>query len=106
MPTLLSVLSEETLKLEDVKMIMRQNCYNIHRPEEYKSCTNGEPWAVKTKLGWALCGPLPQQEGMQMTASCVKTSEAGALAEHIKTWWDIEMYAFRCDESGRSQEDE
>ena len=26
-----SVLSEETLKLKDVKMILGQNCYNIHR---------------------------------------------------------------------------
>ena len=52
-------------------MILGQNCYHIHRPEEYKSCANGEPWAVKTKLGWTLCGPLPQQKAVQMTASCV-----------------------------------
>ena len=56
----LSVLSEETLKLKDVKMICGQNCYHIHRrPEDYKSYPNGEPWAMKTKLGWTLCGPLP-----------------------------------------------
>ena len=30
----LSVLSEETLKLKDVKLILGQNCYHIHRPEE------------------------------------------------------------------------
>ena len=48
----LSVLSEETLKLKAVKMILGQNCYPIHQPEEYKSGTNGEPWAVKKKLGW------------------------------------------------------
>ena len=99
----LSVLSEETLKLKDVKMILGQNCYHIHRPVEYKSCTNGEPWAVKTKLGWTLCGPLPQQK---MTASCVTASEDDALAEQIKTWWDIESYASRCFVSGRSKEDE
>ena len=102
----LSVLSEETLKLKDVKMILGQNCYHIHRPVEYKNCTNGEPWAVKTKLGWTLCGPLPQQKAVQMTASCVTASEDDALAEQIKTWWDIESYASRCDVSGRSKEDE
>ena len=102
----LSVLSEETLKLKDVKMILGQNCYHIHRPVEYKSCTNGEPWAVKTKLGWTLCGPLPQQKAVQMTASCVAASEDDALAEQIKTWWDIESYASRCDVFGRSKEDE
>ena len=102
----LSVLSEETLKLKHVKMILGQNCYHIHRPVEYRSCTNGEPWAVKTKLGWTLCGPLPQQKAVQMTASCVTASEDDALAEQIKTWWDIESYASRCDVSGRSKEDE
>ena len=102
----LSVLSEETLKLKDVKMIWGQNCYHIHWPEDYKSGTNGESWAVKTKLGWTLCGPLPQQEAVQMTASCVTASEDGAMAEQIKTWWDIESYASRCDVSGTSKEDE
>ena len=102
----LSVLSEESLKLKDVKMILGQNCYPIHRPEEYKSCANGEPWAVKTKLGWTLCGPLPQKKAVQMTASCVTASEDDALAEQIKLWWDIESYASRCDVSGRSKEDE
>ena len=99
----LSVLSEETLKLKDVKMILGQNCYHIHRPEEYKSGTNSEPWAVKSKLGWTLCRPLPQQEAVQMTASCVTASEDGALAEQIKTCWDIESFASRCDVSGRSR---
>ena len=41
-----------------------------------------------------------------MTASCVTASEDDALAEQIKTWWDIEPYASRCDVSGRSKEDE
>ena len=46
----LSFLSEETLKLKDVKMILEQNCYHIHRPVNYKNCTNGGPWAMKTIL--------------------------------------------------------
>ena len=102
----LSVLSEETLKLKEVKIILGQNCYHKHRPVEYENCTNGEPWAVKTKLGWTLCGPLPQQTAVQMTASCVTASEDDVLAEQIKTWWDIESYASRCDVSGRSKDDE
>ena len=61
---------------------------------------------MKTKLGWTLAGPLPQQKAVQMTASCVTASEDDALAEQIKTWWDIDSYASRCDVSGRSKEDE
>ena len=41
-----------------------------------------------------------------MTASCVTGSEDDELAEQIKTWWDIEYYASRCDVSGRSKDDE
>ena len=41
-----------------------------------------------------------------MTASCVTASEDDVLAEQIKTWWDIESYASRCDVSGRSKDDE
>ena len=67
---------------------------------------NGEPWAVKTKLGWSLCGPLLQQEAVQMTASCVTASEDDVLAEQTETWWDIESYASRCDVSGRSKDNE
>ena len=65
---------------------------------------NSESGAVKTKLGWTLCGPLPQQEAVQMTASCVTASEDDTLAEQIRTWWDIEFFASRCDVSGRSKE--
>ena len=53
-----------------------------------------------------LCGPLPQQEAVQMNASCVTASENDALAEQVTTWWDIESYASRCDVSGRSKEDQ
>ena len=74
------------IETQDVKMILGQNCYYIHRPKEYKGCTNGEPWEVKTKLGWTLCGPLPQKEAVQMTASCVTASDDDYLAEQIKTW--------------------
>ena len=77
----LSVLGEETMNLKDVKMILGQNCYHIHRPEQYKSCKNDEPCAMKTKLGWTLCGPLPQQEAVQITASCSLAYEDDALAE-------------------------
>ena len=60
---------------------------------------------MKTKLGWILCGQLPPQEAVQMTASCLTAPEGDVLAEQIKTWWDIESYASRCDVSARSKQD-
>ena len=61
---------------------------------------------MKTKLGWTLCEPLPQQEAVQIAASCEAAYEKAGLAKQKKTWWDIESYAPRCDVSGRSKDDE
>ena len=50
---------------------------------------------METKPEWTLSDPLLQQEAVQMTASCVTASEEDALAEQIKTQWDIESYTSR-----------
>ena len=50
----LSVLKDSIINLEDVKAILGQGCYHLHRATEYKKCGNAKPWAVRTKLGWML----------------------------------------------------
>ena len=54
----LSVLKDSTINLKDVKVILGQHCYHLHRAIEYRKCGNAKPWAVRTKLGWMLSGPL------------------------------------------------
>ena len=102
----LSFRSDKTSKLKDVKMILDQNCYNMHRPEKWETCTNDEPWAVEKKLEYILCGPLPQWEALQKTPSCVTASKVDVLTEQIKTWWGIDSYASRCNISGSSKKDD
>ena len=57
----LSVLKDSTVNLKDAKVILSQDCYQLHRATEYRKCGNAKPWAVQTKLGWMLSGALPQQ---------------------------------------------
>ena len=57
-----SVLKDSTINLKDVKVILGQDCYHLHRAIDYRKCGNAKPWAVRTKLGWMLSGSLPQQE--------------------------------------------
>ena len=60
----------------------------------------------ETKLGWTLCGPLPQQEAVQVTASCVTASADNDLTDQCKNWWYIQSYASRCGVSRRDKDDE
>ena len=46
----LSVLKDSTINLGDVKTILGQDCYHLHRATEYRKCGNAKPWAVRTKL--------------------------------------------------------
>ena len=52
----LSVLKDSTINLEDVKVILGQDCYHLHRGTEYRQCGKAKPWAFRTKLGWMLSG--------------------------------------------------
>ena len=58
----LSVPRDSTVNLKDVKVILGQDCYHLRRAIDHSNCGNAKSWAVRTKLGWILSRPLPQQE--------------------------------------------
>ena len=55
-----------TINLGDVKVTLGQDCCHLHRATNYRKCGNAKAWAVRTKLGWMLSGPLPQQESAKL----------------------------------------
>ena len=83
-------------------MILGHDCYDIPHPYEFtKSEDKTAPWAVKSTIGCALCGPLPA------TQAPTETSIADdKLANQLSNWWDIESYASNCDVSGHSKVDQ
>ena len=57
---------DSTINLKDVKLILGQDCYHLHRGTYYRQCGKAKTWAVRTKQGWMLSGPLPQQESAKL----------------------------------------
>ena len=70
----LSVLKDSTVNLGDVKVILGQDCYHLHRAIGYRKCGKSKPWAVLAELGWMLSGPLPQQETEKLESFAIKSN--------------------------------
>ena len=97
----LSVLKDSTINLGDVNVILGQDCYHLHRATDYRKCGNAKPCAVRTKLGWMLSGPLPQQESAKLATESLFAAELDPLAGHMKTQWSMGLYALNCSVSRR-----
>ena len=80
----LSVLKDSTVNLKDVNVILGQDCYHLHRAIDYRKCGNAKPWAVQTKLGWMLSGPLPKQESANFATGNLYAAELDPLANKRK----------------------
>ena len=94
-------MKDSTFNLGDVKVILGQDCYHFHRATDYRKCGNAIPWAVQTKLGRMLSGPLTKQESAKLATENLFAGELDPLAGQIKTRWSMGLYASNCSESGR-----
>ena len=97
----LSVLKDSNINLGDVKVILGQDCYHLHRAIDYRKSGNAKPWAVQTKLGWMLSGPLPQQESAKLATESLLAAELDPLAGQMKTQWSMGLYDLNCSVSRR-----
>ena len=100
----LSVLKDSTINLKDVKVILGQDCYHLHRAIAYRKCGKSKPWAVLTKLGWMLSGPLPQQETARFATESLVFADVDPLVDQMKTRSSMEVYTSHCSVSEMSKE--
>ena len=100
----LSVLKDSTINLKDVKVILGQDCYHLHRAIGYRKCGKSKPWAVLTKLGWMLSGPLPQQETAKFATESLVFADMDPLVDQMKTRSSMEVYTSHCSVSEMSKE--
>ena len=100
----LSVLKDSTINLKDVKVILGQDCYHLHRAIDYRKRGNAKPWAVRTKLGWMLSGPLPQQETAKFAIESLVFADVDPLVDQMKTRSSMELYTSHCSVSEMSKE--
>ena len=98
-------LPSQSYNLKEVQVILGQDCYDIHHPLEFeKSDDKTAPWAVKSKIEWALSGPLPAKQAANLATSTSVSEDK--LAGQLSKWWDIESYASNCDVTGHSNEEQ
>ena len=93
-------LPDQSYNLNDVQVILGQDCYDIHHPFEFKKSEDkAASWAVKLKIGWALSGPLPAKQAATLATTATSIAD-DKLANQLSKWWDIESYASNCEVTG------
>ena len=99
-------LPNQSYNQNEVQVIVGQDCYNIHHPLELKKWDNkNAPWALKSKIGWALSGPLSAKQAA--TPATTATSIADdKLANQLSKWWHIESFLSNGDVTGHPKEEQ
>ena len=96
-------LPSRNYNLNEVQVILGQDCYNIHHPFEFeRSEDKTAPWVVKSNIGWALSGPLPAKQAATLATRATSIAD-DKLANQLSKWWDIDSYASKCDVTGHSK---
>ena len=97
-PHLRNLLSQ-SYNLNDVQVILEQDCYDIHHLFEFKKSEDkAAPWAVKSEIV-----PAKQAATLATTTTSIADDK---LANQLSKWWDIESYASNCDVTGHSKEEQ
>ena len=94
---------DDNMNLKNLRMVLGQDNYHLLLPVAYRKGKRNEPWAVKTKLGLTLSGPLPKYEVAQVASTYHVAAEDNRLGAQIETWFSMESYAARLNVSGRSK---
>ena len=63
------------------------------------------PWAVKSKIGWAISGPLTAKQAATLATTATSIAD-DKLANQLSKWWDIESHASNCNVTGHSKEEQ
>lgn len=94
-----------------VELLIGQDSPASLMPLEVRSGRAGEPFAVRTKLGWSINGPLGSSGSTAITfGTYVEEVRDGItdtnLEEQVKRFWVIDMPAEGENEKGKSVEDQ
>ena len=72
----LKSLPNQSYNLNEVQVILGQDSYDIHHPLEFKKSDHKTaPWAVKSKIGWALNGPLPAKQAVTRAKAATSVAD-------------------------------
>ena len=97
----LSVLPNKSFNLMEIGIILGQNAYDLQCPLDYMIGTRNDCFAVLTKLGWVVSGPMTVKRRQNVCPFAF--TEDVKVAENTQTWWDIENYAFNTNVVSQSK---
>ena len=99
-------LPNHSYNLNEVQVIHGQDCYDIHHLFEFKKSEDKTAlWAVKSRVGWALSGPLPVKQAATLATTATAIAD-DKLPNQLKKWRDIKSYASNCDFTGHSKDEQ
>ena len=79
-------LPNQNYNLNEFQVILGQDCYDIHHPFDFrKSKDKIATWAVKSKIGWALSGPLPAKQDPNLATTAASIAD-DKLANQLNKW--------------------
>jgi hypothetical protein len=82
-----------------VDILIGQDCSEALVPLEVRKGSIGEPYAVRTMLGWSISGPLHKGNNMEIVSHLIK------LDKQVEKMWSIENELLS-DDKGMSKEDQ
>ena len=69
-------LPNQSYNLNEVQVILGQDCDDIHHPLEFKrSDDKAAPWALKSKMGRSLSGPLLAKQAATLATTATSVTE-------------------------------
>ena len=89
------------LEVDQVHLLIGQDCSDLLLPDSVKKGNPGEPFAIHTPLGWAINGPVDPFGSATKSSHFVQTSPP--LERSLSMMWEIE--GVNSEEPGMSQGD-
>ena len=86
----------------NVSILIGQDCSEALMPLEVKFGKPEEPYAVRTRLGWYICGSVPESN---CSPSAVVSLCVSSKQNEINTLWEMDQESYKFDERLISQED-
>ena len=77
-----------------IDLLIGQDCPSLLRQLEVRYGEKDEPYAVRTPLGWSICGPLGQLDDSQSVhVVCSLEDEPTSVDYTLRKFWEIETIA-------------
>ena len=90
-------------EIDDVTLLIRQDCPEALIPLTTVPGGKGEPYAVRTRLGWSVSGPV--SNSVARLSSSHYISNEGLLQEKVDRFWKLESSGIYEQEKSMSVDD-